>query len=128
MKPHDAAKHKLMMDVLLFRLAIVAWLVCAIAPIDGTWFAGAGVFVVSMMGSVVMLATLTPDYVDSLGDTLGLLALFMPGYNLFFYGGYGASLRLGRTPGQDGTCCPTPAPCMPAFMRSRFLLPHQRYR
>ena len=57
----------LTMDVLLFRLAIVVWLVSAIAPIDGTWFAGVGVFVVSVMGSGVMLVNLTPDYVDSLG-------------------------------------------------------------
>ena len=58
MTSHDAAKNTLMMDVLLFRLAIVAWLVCVIAPIDGTWFAGVGLWVVSVMGSVVMLATL----------------------------------------------------------------------
>lgn len=98
MKPHDAAKHKLMMDVLLFRLAIVAWLVCVIAPIDGTWFAGVGLWVVSVMGSVVMLATLTPDYVDSLGDTLGLLALFMPGYNLIFLWGLWRFSSLGPYP------------------------------
>ncbi len=98
MTSHDAAKNTLMMDVLLFRLAIVAWLVCAIAPIDGTWFAGAGVFVVSMIGSVVMLANLTPDHVDSLGEMLGLLALLMPGYNLIFLWGLWRFSSLGPHP------------------------------
>ncbi|MGJ3255033.1 MAG: hypothetical protein ACFE0K_01785 [Alcanivorax sp.] len=87
MTPHDVAKTMLTLDALFFRLAIVAWLVAAIAPIDGIWFAGVGVFVVSVMGSVVMLANLTPDYIGSLAEALGLLALFMPGYNLIFLWG-----------------------------------------
>lgn len=76
------------MDVLLFRLAIMAWLLSAIAPIDGAWFAGIGLFVVSVMGAVVMLANLTLDYFHSLGDVLGLFHLLMPGYNLIVIWGW----------------------------------------
>lgn len=72
------------MDVLFFRLAIACWLASAIFPIDGTWFAGVGLFVVSVMGSVVMLTNLTPDHVDSFLEVLGLLNLLMPWYNLLF--------------------------------------------
>ena len=88
----------LTMDVLLFRLAIVVWLVSAIAPIDGTWFAGVGVLVVSVMGSVVMLVNLTPDYVDSLGEVIGLFALFMPWYILIFLWGLWRFSSLGPHP------------------------------
>ena len=70
------------MDVLLFRLAIMAWLLSAIAPIDGAWFAGIGLFVVSVMGAGVVLANLTLDYFHDLGDVLALFHLLMPGYNL----------------------------------------------
>ena len=70
------------MDVLLFRLAIITWLISAIAPIDGAWFAGIGLFVVSVMGAVVVVSNLTLDYFHGLGDVLGLLHLVMPWYNL----------------------------------------------
>ena len=72
------------MDVHFFRLAIACWLASAILPVDGTWFAGVGLFVVSVMGSVVMLSNLTPDHVDGLLGVLGLLNLLMPWYNLLF--------------------------------------------
>lgn len=76
------------MDILLFRLAIAAWLIAAIAPIDGTWFAGIGLFVVSVMGAVVMLENLALDYFHSLGEVLGLFNLLMPCYNLIFIWGW----------------------------------------
>jgi hypothetical protein len=75
------------MDILLFRLAIASWLIAAIAPIDGTWFAGIGLFVVSVMGGVVMLANLTLGDVTTVADVFGLFNLLMPWYNLIFLWG-----------------------------------------
>ena len=75
------------MDILLFRLAIACWLIAVIAPIDGTWFAGIGLFVVSVMGGVVMLTNLTLDDVSAVADVLGLFNLLMPWYNLIFLWG-----------------------------------------
>lgn len=76
------------MDVLLFRLAIITWLISAIAPIDGAWFAGIGLLVVSVMGAVVVLANLSLDYFHGLGDVLGLFNLLMPCYNLIVIWGW----------------------------------------
>ena len=83
--PAPTAKRKRsQVERVLFRLAILFYVASLVLPVDGYFFAGVVMLVLSVIGSVLIFPEAVSRIPSDPAAAFGLIAVLMPFYNILF--------------------------------------------